>query len=400
MAGRYKAYSEHQESGVEWLGEIPKNWKVKRLKHLCRVKTGAKDTQDSIEFGEYPFFVRSQTVERISSYSADCEAILTAGDGVGVGKVFHHYKGKFDYHQRVYMLSSFHGITGRFLFYYLSNNFHKVALDGNAKSTVDSLRLPQFLNFEFSLPSLSEQKQIARFLDHETGKIDLLIEKQHALIALLKEKRQAVVHSAIQHPETQKCRLENCSEIISRPIHRLDDVEYTAVGLYNRGRGIFHKDTTLGRDLGDSYFFHLEAGDLIFSGQFAWEGAVALTRECERGCIASHRYPVIRGKSGMVDTAYLWAFFASQTGDFLLNENSRGAAGRNRPLNMNSLSKEMIPVPPLSAQHEVARLVYAERKLEELIGEPIQLLQERRTALISAAVTGKIDVRDWTAPEA
>ena len=103
----------------------------------------------------------------------------------------------------------------------------------------------------------------------------------------------------------------------------------------------------------------------------------------------------------MVDTAYLWAFFASQTGDFLLNENSRGAAGRNRPLNMNSLSKEMIPVPPLSAQLEVARLVYAERELEELIGKPIQLLQERRTALISAAVTGKIDVRDWEpAPEA
>lgn len=97
-------------------------------------------------------FVRSQSVERINSYTADCEAVLTAGDGVGVGKVYHYINGRFDYHQRVYMMSRFNFVTGRFFFHYLSTMFQKVALDGGAKSTVDSLRMPIFMNFQFTVP--------------------------------------------------------------------------------------------------------------------------------------------------------------------------------------------------------------------------------------------------------
>ena len=151
MAGRYQAYGEYKDSGVEWLGVVPNHWEIKKLKYICNVETGSKDTVNAVDDGDYPFFVRSQTVERINSVGADCEAVLTAGDGVGVGKVFHYYEGKFDYHQRVYMLNNFSNVLGRFVYYYLSNNFYKVALEGNAKSTVDSLRLPQFLNFEFYL---------------------------------------------------------------------------------------------------------------------------------------------------------------------------------------------------------------------------------------------------------
>ncbi|MCW7556089.1 hypothetical protein NX722_26365 [Endozoicomonas gorgoniicola] len=85
-AGRYVAYPEYKDSGVEWLGKIPSNWDAKKLKYLCSVQTGTKDTVNAVEDGQYPFFVRSQTVERINSIGADCEAVLTAGDGVGVGK--------------------------------------------------------------------------------------------------------------------------------------------------------------------------------------------------------------------------------------------------------------------------------------------------------------------------
>ena len=95
------------------------------------------------------------------------------------------------------MLYDFGAVTGRFVYYYLSSNFYKVALEGNAKSTVDSLRLPQFLNFEFSLPTIEEQDWIVDFLDHETAKIDSLIAKQEKLIELLKEKRQAVISHAV-----------------------------------------------------------------------------------------------------------------------------------------------------------------------------------------------------------
>ncbi len=86
-----------------FLGE----WEVKKLGEVCDVTTGNKDTQNKVDDGLYPFFVRSNTVERINSYSFDGESILTSGDGVGVGKNFHYINGKFDFHQRVYSLRNF-----------------------------------------------------------------------------------------------------------------------------------------------------------------------------------------------------------------------------------------------------------------------------------------------------
>ena len=74
---------------------------MRRLKTLASIGTGGRDTINREEGVKYPFFVRSQTVERINTWSFDGEAVLTAGDGVGVGKVFHYARGKFDYHQRV-----------------------------------------------------------------------------------------------------------------------------------------------------------------------------------------------------------------------------------------------------------------------------------------------------------
>jgi len=102
---------------------------------------------------------------------------------------------------------------------------------------------------------------------------------------------------------------------------------------------------------------------------------------------------VIRGKSGITLTEYLFGLFCTKHGDFLLNENSRGAAGRNRPLNISSLMKEKIPVPSMEVQEAVARAVHARKALFKEIAKTIDLLQERRTALISAAATGQIDVR-------
>ena len=82
--------------------EFSEEWKEKKIGEVAKINTGKKDTQNKVENGKYPFFVRSQIIEKINSYSYDGEAILTAGDGVGVGKVFHYINGKFDYHQRVY----------------------------------------------------------------------------------------------------------------------------------------------------------------------------------------------------------------------------------------------------------------------------------------------------------
>lgn len=190
-------FVEMKESNVKWLGTVPKNWTVKRLKYICEVRTGKRDTADAVDDGAYPFFVRSQTVEAINSYSADCEAILTAGDGAGVGKVYHYINGKFDFHQRVYMLNNFMHVRGRYLFFYLSALFAAVALDGGAKSTVDSLRMPVFMNFQVTFPPDDEQQEIIRFIEECNLRIDTLITKTERSIELLKEHRAALITAAV-----------------------------------------------------------------------------------------------------------------------------------------------------------------------------------------------------------
>ena len=186
-----------KDSGVEWIGEIPEGWEVKRFKFLCDITTGSKNTEDKIENGLYPFYVRSQTPERINSYSFEGEAILTAGDGAGVGKVFHYLNEKFDFHQRVYKFSNFKNIKGKLLFYFLQNNFHNVALNGEAKSTVDSLRLPLIQNFPVPLPSVQEQTQIIEHIENVTSKIATAISLKEQEIEKLKEYKATLINSAV-----------------------------------------------------------------------------------------------------------------------------------------------------------------------------------------------------------
>ncbi len=186
--------SEFKDSDVNWIGVIPKHWKIKRLRFLCKITTGNKNTEDKIEDGEYPFFVRSQIIERINSFSFDGESILTAGDGAGVGKVFHYINGKFDYHQRVYNFYNFKTVIGLYLFYYIKTNFHNVALMGDAKSTVDSLRLPLIKDFEITYPSeKNEQEAIVKKIETECSIIDLAISKAQKEIASIKEYREALI---------------------------------------------------------------------------------------------------------------------------------------------------------------------------------------------------------------
>ncbi len=158
--------------------EFNGEWEIKKLGELADICTGKKDTKDKVEDGTYPFFVRSQTIERINSYSFDGEAILTAGDGVGVGKVFHYINGKFDYHQRVYKLSNFKERTnGRYIYEYFKNNFIREVTKYTAKTSVDSVRMEMITKMDIPHPSLQEQEKIAFFLSLIDDKINLQSEK-------------------------------------------------------------------------------------------------------------------------------------------------------------------------------------------------------------------------------
>jgi type I restriction enzyme S subunit len=193
----YKRYEEYKDSGIEWIGEIPKDWEVVRMRYLANITTGDKDAVDKKADGKYPFFVRSDKVERIDTYSFDGEAILTAGDGVGVGEVFHYYDGKFDYHQRVYKFSQFKNIKGKYLYFYLKNNLYKEILMKSAKTTVDSIRIPMLQNFNVLIPSLQEQQKIVSFLDEKTAQIDGIIEQEEALVEKLEKYKKSLIYEAV-----------------------------------------------------------------------------------------------------------------------------------------------------------------------------------------------------------
>lgn len=165
-------------------------WEEKMIGEIASICTGKRDTQDKIDNGTYPFFVRSQIIERINSYSYDGEAILTAGDGVGVGKVFHYINGKFDYHQRVYKISDFSKTTyGRYVYEYFRVNFIREAIKYTAKTSVDSVRMEMITKMKIPYPILDEQIKIANVLKN----IDLKIEKEQSKLDSLNEYKKGLL---------------------------------------------------------------------------------------------------------------------------------------------------------------------------------------------------------------
>lgn len=153
--------------------EFP-DWEEKTIENVCSVGTGNKDTQNRIDGGLYPFYVRSNTVERINSFSYDGEAILTSGDGVGVGKNYHYVNGKFDYHQRVYCLNEFKaGNNGKYIFYYFSEHFYRRVMRLSAKNSVDSVRRNMITKMLIPVPTEAEQTKIAHVLSAIDQKLDL-----------------------------------------------------------------------------------------------------------------------------------------------------------------------------------------------------------------------------------
>ncbi|GHT75022.1 restriction modification system DNA specificity domain-containing protein [Spirochaetia bacterium] len=180
------------------IGLIPDDWEVKDIDSIATIETGSCNTQDKIDDGDFPFFVRSSIIERINSYSFDGEAVLTAGDGVGTGKVFHYINGKFDYHQRVYKISNFaKGVSGYFFYLYFSNFFYNRITQMTAKTSVDSVRREMISNMKIPIPPLPEQTAIVAALsdtDNYISSLEKLIEKkrlvkQGAMQDLLKPKK-------------------------------------------------------------------------------------------------------------------------------------------------------------------------------------------------------------------
>lgn len=186
-----------KDSGVDWIGEIPEHWMTRRMRYLCKIKTGDKDTINRVDEGKYPFYVRSPKVERINSYTFDGEAVLMAGDGVGAGKVFHYVNGKFGCHQRVYIFHDIKNINGEYLYFYMKSLFKHTIEQLSAKSTVDSVRLNMIQDFIVAIPTNEEQTSILSYLHKQIEKFDVAIANATKQIALLQERKQIIINDVV-----------------------------------------------------------------------------------------------------------------------------------------------------------------------------------------------------------
>lgn len=143
-----------------------KNVKWVKLKEYAEIGTGSSNTQDELSIGLYPFFVRSQIVRRNNEYEFDETAIITSGDGVGVGKIFHYVEGKYALHQRAYRIHVLNEkIIPKFLFHYMRCEFYNYITKNAYTSSVTSIRKPMLLNFPIPILSMSEQQRIVSILD-------------------------------------------------------------------------------------------------------------------------------------------------------------------------------------------------------------------------------------------
>ena len=408
-------YDSYRPSGVPWLGSVPSGWEVSRTRYVCSIETGSRDTVDALPEGAFPFFVRSQQVEAIDTYSYDCEAVLTAGDGVGVGKVFHHFTGRFEAHQRVYVFKDFRTVLGRYFFYYLSTLFSDVAVQGTAKSTVDSLRRPMLADFEVLVPPLDEQQAIVGFIQRETAQIDGLIGKQERLVELLAERRSAAITHAVTHG------IEDCADMVDIQSPWLDriprrwtwiafryvaavngglvdprdepfaDMTLVAPNHIEKGTGVLLAPETAAQQGADSGKYLVEEGEVLYSKIRPHLNKVTLAIE---PCLCSADMYAISGRPGVLNNDFLMYLMLSKPFlEFAKNSSMRVAMPK---INRDALEASKLWFPDLPTQFDIVRHIKDETARIDVLTakarQVVAVLSERRSALISAAVTGKIDV--------
>lgn len=441
-ARRFKPYPAYKDAGVEWLGEIPAHWRVNRTKFAARLRSGHTPSRQHPEYWQdctIPWFgladvwqIRdgqteyvSQTAEKISELGlANSSARLLPKGTVMLSRTasvgFSTIMG-VDMATTQDFVNWVCGPTLRpeyllYVFRSMQQEFRRLTMG----STHQTIYMPDVERFSTPIPPVSEQNQIVAFIRKETSRIDRLVAKKEQLINLLQQKRTALIARAVTTGLDAKVRLvETGSAVfpeipehwnlrklrrlirrVKRPVVVEPDIQYREIGIRSWGKGIFHKEPLRGALLEDKSVFHIEPNDLVLNIVFAWEGAVALAGASEFGMVASHRFPTFQ-HSKEVDLDYLLLVLQSEQGRAVMGINSPGAAGRNRTIRLDQFLDEGVPLPTLAEQREIVQAFRSdEKRVEALLAkvrEAIDGLHELRTALISAAVTGKIDVREKVA---
>ncbi len=424
---RYKPYPKYRESGVEWLSTIPDHWHVSALKYWTIIKTGyafsSNDFQENgipvlrigdikntgdIDFSNAKFLSDSflfTNHDVIVKYND----IVMAMTGATIGKT-----GKYTLstpallNQRVCIFRTINTNSQPYVWYTLQSSFYLEYINlyafGGAQPNISDSTL---LSFPALLPPLSEQTTIANFLDRETAKIDTLIDKQQRLIELLKEKRQAVISHAVtkgldpnvkmkdsgvewlgevpEHWEVKKLKFNlhlrtEKVKIKGQKVIALENIES------NTGKYVQTESTYQGEDVACCRH------DILFGKLRPY---LAKVYRCNENAIA---FGDLLAYQPLIGYKSSYAFYALISETFIKIVDSSTYGAKMPRASADFINEMPLPTPPTSEQQQIADYLDTQTtKIDILIekaNQSITLLKERRTALISAAVTGKIDVRE------
>ncbi|CAM3537061.1 restriction endonuclease subunit S [Halomonas lysinitropha] len=444
---KFPQYPEYKDSGVEWLGEVPAHWEVKRLRYVAELNPSKSEVR-SLPAESSVSFIPMEAVGEDGSLSLDQTrpigevlagyTFVREGD-VTIAKItpcFENGKGAvmrglenrvgFGTTELIVMRPKARLTTSNYLYRVVSSEPFRVLGESSMYGAGGQKRVPDDFvrNFSIAWPPYKEQEEIQAFLDHETARIDALVEQQQRLIKLLKEKRQAVLSHAVTKgldPEVPmkdsgvewlgevpahwvRKRLKNVTPFITvgivvNPSNYLaeEGLPFIYGGEVREGYIVVDKARKISlEDSRRNRKTMLEAGDVV-TMRVGYPGVTAVVPpECEGGNCAS----VMLIKKGDYDSRWLCSAMNSRLIRHQVEIVQYGAA--QKQFNIADAMEFWLFQPPVGEQVSIADYIDHESCIfDQLIDEAnrnMELLKERRSALISAAVTGKIDVSGWQPP--
>ena len=396
---------EMKDSGVEWLGEIPKGWNVKKGKALYSITTGKLDANAEEPTGIYPFFTCSMFPKKINQYAFDCEALLVAGNGV-VGFT-QYYKGKFNAYQRTYVLSDFHNIYPLFLKYYVSNNLKREVEQSSVGSVIQFIKLGDLQNFNIAFPEYKEQEKITEYLEMKCQKIDHIIEKTKSSIVEYKKFKQSIITQAVTKGIVPERLMKECDinwkvqrgknlfiEINERSTtgeEELLTVSHITGVTPRKNKNV---NMFMSESLVDYKICH--EGDIAANTMWMWQGAIGVSKYYG---VISPSYNTYRQKSDTYDADYLEYLLRIPQLVATYAAHSTGITASRLRLYPQGFFSILFPVPPRKEQQEIA--VYLNKKIpqiDQLIIKKEKFVDELKSykrSLIYEYVTGKKEVPEF-----
>lgn len=414
MAVKYKTYSRYKDSEDERLSYIPQSWDRKKLKFLAKIKNGQDYKSIEVDTG-YPVLGSGGQFTASSKYLYDRPSVLLGRKGTVDKPIY--IDEPFWTVDTMYYTEIKNEIPEKFFYYLcLTIPFGKYI----TSTALPSMTQENLSNNIFYIPINYEEKQnIANFLDYETSKMDMLIEKQQQLIKLLEEKREAVISHAVTKGLNPNVSMkdsgvewlgeipEHWETLYSKWLFKerntkatKNDEQLTASQKY----GVISQKEFMELEsqkvtqviLNPGILKYVKSGDFVISMR-SFQGGIEYSPYS--GSISSAYVPLYPIQK--IDTLYFKYLFKSRPYIQALQSTSN-LIRDGQALRYNNFIQIPLPIVSIQEQREIGLFLESEiTKINQLINKAIQsieLLKERRTALISAAVTGKIDVRDWQAP--